>query len=126
MNGSPTFLAEGEGIGIFMVLVWLAIVVVIFAGMWKMFVKAGKPGWAAIVPIYNTIVLLEIVGRPTWWVLLLLIPCTAPIFGIIVLIDLAKSFGKDIVFALGLIFLGIIFMPILGFGSATYKGPAAA
>ena len=90
-----------------------------------MFVKAGKPGWAFIVPIYNIIVILEIVGRPTWCVLLWLIPCVNLVVVIIVMIDLAKSFGKDVVFALGLIFLGFVFMPILGFGSAEYKGPAA-
>jgi hypothetical protein len=99
-------------------------IVLMIAAMWKIFAKAGQPGWAAIIPIYNWIVWCKIVGRPAWWVLLLLI--CFPIFFIILSIDLAKSFGKGVGFAVGLILLSIIFFPILGFGSATYQGPAAA
>jgi Family of unknown function (DUF5684) len=104
----------------------LAFAVLIIAGMWKLFTKAGKPGWAAIVPIYNIIVLLEVIGRPTWWVVLYLIPFVNIVILFIVWIDLAKSFGKDVAYALGLIFLPFIFLPMLGFGKATYVGPAAA
>jgi len=100
------------------------IAVLIVASMWKIFSKAGQPGWAAIIPIYNWIVWCKIVGRPAWWVLLLLI--CFPIFYIILSIDLAKSFGKGGGFAVGLILLSVIFFPILGFGSATYQGPSAA
>ena len=102
----------------------IALTVVIVAAMWKVFSKAGRPGWAAIIPIYNLIVWCKIVGRPIWWILLLLI--CFPIFYIILCIDLAKSFGKGVGFAIGLILLSIIFFPILGFGSATYQGPSAA
>ena len=102
----------------------IAITVLIVVAMWKIFSKAGQPGWAAIIPIYNLFVWCKIVGRPAWWILLLLI--CFPIFYIILCIDLAKSFGKGIGFALGLIFLSIIFFPILAFGSATYQGPSAA
>lgn len=108
------------------ILVELAIAILILAGMWKMFVKAGKPGWAAIIPIYNMIVILEIVGRPIWWILLLLIPCVNIVVSIIVFIDLAKSFGKDALFGILLWLFGFIFIPVLGFGSAKYQGPAAA
>ena len=111
-------------IGIIMFLVYAVIIVVMIAGLWKIFVKAGKPGWAAIVPIYNVIILLEIVGRPMWWILIYLI--CAPVAAIIISLDLAKSFGKDIGFGIGLIILPIIFYPMLGFGSATYVGPSAA
>jgi hypothetical protein len=97
--------------------------ILIIAAWWKIFSKAGQPGWAAIIPIYNWIVWCKIVGRPAWWVLLLLI--CFPIFFIILLIDLAKSFGKGVGFAIGLILVSIIFFPILGFGSATYQGPSA-
>ena len=97
--------------------------ILIIAAWWKIFSKAGQPGWAAIIPIYNWIVWCKIVGRPAWWVLLLLI--CFPIFFIILSIDLAKSFGKGVGFAIGLILLSIIFFPILGFGSATYQGPSA-
>ena len=99
-------------------------IVLMIAAMWKIFAKAGQPGWAAIIPIYNWIVWCKIVGRPAWWVLLLLL--CFPIFFIILSIDLAKSFGKGVGFAVGLILLSIIFFPILGFGSAQYQGPAAA
>ena len=107
-------------------LVYLVLIVVLLVAMWKIFTKAGKPGWAAIVPIYNIIVLLEIIGRPVWWIVLMFIPLVNVVIGFIMSMDLAKSFGKGGGFALGLIFLSPIFYPILGFGSAQYKGPAAA
>lgn len=107
-------------------IVYLAILVVVIIGCWKLFEKAGKPGWAAIVPIYNIIVLLEIVGRPLWWVVLFLIPCVSIVAAVMVCIDLAKSFGKDVAYGIGLALLGFIFFPMLGFGSAQYVGPAAA
>ena len=106
-------------------LVWLVVVVLVFVSLWKLFEKAGKPGWAGIVPIYNVIVLLEIVGRPLWWFVLMLVPCVNFVIGIIVCIDLAKSFGKDALYGIGLALLGIIFFPILAFGDARYVGPAA-
>jgi hypothetical protein len=109
---------------IIMFLIYAAIIIVFIASMWKIFVKAGKPGWAAIIPIYNLIVLLEVVGRPMWWILIYLI--CSPVAAIIISLDLAKSFGKDIGFGIGLIILPIIFYPMLGFGSATYVGPSAA
>jgi hypothetical protein len=109
---------------IVMFLIYAAIIVVFIASMWKIFTKAGKPGWAAIIPIYNIIILLEVVGRPIWWILIYLI--CAPIAAIIISLDLAKSFGKDIGFGIGLIILPIVFMPMLGFGSAIYVGPSAA
>jgi len=112
--------------GFIFFLIWLAIVVAIIAGGWKMFAKAGKPGWAFIVPIYNAIVMLEITGRPIWWIILLIIPFVGIVVGIIVCIDLAKSFGQDVLFGIGIVFLGFIFIPILGFGDAKYVGPAAA
>jgi hypothetical protein len=105
-------------------LVWLVVAVLVIAGMWKLLTKAGKPGWAAIIPIYNIIVLLEVVGRPIWWVILFFIPFVNIIMGIIVLLDVAKSFGKDVVYALGLIFFPYVFIPVLGFGKAVYQGPA--
>ena len=104
-------------------LVGLVLALVVIAGLWKVFVKAGKPGWASLVPIYNLIVLLEIVGRPLWWIALFL--CTGPIGWILVSLDLAKVFGKEIGFAIGLILLPVIFVPMLGFSDARYVGPVA-
>jgi len=117
---------SGGGIGaVIGLVIYLAIIVVVIAGMWKMFVKAGQPGWGCIIPFYNLYLLCKIAGRPGWWLILLLIPFVSIIFAIIVMVDIAKSFGKGIGFAIGMILLGFIFIPILGFGSATYQGPAA-
>jgi len=108
------------------VIVELLIALLVIVAMWKVFTKAGRPGWAAIIPIYNMYVWCKIVGRPGWCVILMLIPLVNIVVGIIVCIDLAKSFGKGAGFGIGLALLGIIFLPILGFGSAQYQGPAAA
>lgn len=112
----------------FTALIWLAIVVVVVVGVWKVFEKAGKPGWAAIIPIYNLIVLLEIAGKPLWWIVLFLIPLVNLVAAILVGIAVAKCFGKGTGFGVGLALLGCIFFPILGFGDAKYQGvpPPAA
>ena len=106
-------------------IIYLAIIVAVIAGWWKIFTKAGEAGWKSIIPIYNFIVILKIVGRDWWWVILMLIPIVNFIMLIIVSLDLAKSFGRGTGFGIGLAFLSFIFAPILGFGSDTYKGPAA-
>ena len=103
----------------------LLIALLLIVAMWKVFTKAGQPGWASIIPIYNLYIWCKIVGRPWWWILLMLIPFVNFIICIILCIDLAKSFGKGVGFGIGLALLGIIFFPILGFGSAQYQGPAA-
>lgn len=115
--------APAFGVGFYLFIV--AILLIAIAGMWKVFTKAGKPGWAAIIPIYNYIVLCEIVGKPVWWFLLMLFPCTSFIFLIWVYNLLAKSFGKSEGFTIGLVILGPIFWPILGFGDSVYLGPSA-
>lgn len=104
--------------GYFVVL--LAIVVFMIACQWKIYSKAGKPGWACLVPIYNIVVLLEIVKKPIWWLILMLIPIVNIIIAIIILVELAKAFGKDAGFAIGLLLLPIVFYPMLAFGSAQY------
>ncbi|PJJ83839.1 DUF5684 domain-containing protein [Mucilaginibacter auburnensis] len=104
----------------------LIIGILTIIGLWRTFQKAGKPGWAAIIPIYNYIVMLEIVGKPIWWIILLLIPCVNIVIAIWVLNLIAKSFGKSEGFTIGLVLFPMIFFPILGFGSATYLGPSAA
>jgi hypothetical protein len=102
-----------------------AVMGLMIASFWKIFEKAGQPGWAAIVPIYNTIVILELVGRPVWWLLLFFIPFAGIVFAFIVMIDLARSYGQGTGFGVGLVLLPIVFAPILGFGSSRYVGPAA-
>jgi hypothetical protein len=109
-----------------MLMVILAMVAVVVIGGWKVFVKAGQPGWAILVPIYNAYILLQIAGRPGWWLLLYLIPLVNIVVGVIVAMDVAKSFGQSAAFGIVLLFLlsGIGYL-ILGFGSARYLGPAA-
>jgi hypothetical protein len=121
--------AAFAGIMVFVGIIWLismAVAIVSIIAMWKLFAKAGKPGWAAIVPIYNIIVWCEIVGRPLWWILLMFVPLVQ-IFVILALsIDLAKSFGKDITFGVLLFFFQPIMLLLLAFGKDThYVGPVA-
>jgi hypothetical protein len=104
-------------------LLLLLIWVVVLVGNWKVYEKAGQPGWASIIPIYNFYILLKIVGKPTWWLIMLIIPGVNFIFGIWALNMLSKSFGKDEGFTIGMIVLSFIFIPILGFGDARYIGP---
>jgi hypothetical protein len=107
-------------------IIGLAVAVFMIAAMWKIFTKAGQPGWASLIPIYNMYIWCKIVGRPGWWVILLFIPFVNFVIAIILCIDLAKSFGKGVGFGIGIILLGIVFLPILAFGSAQYQGPSAA
>ncbi|MAM02857.1 MAG: hypothetical protein CMH51_04870 [Myxococcales bacterium] len=106
------------------ILIYIAIILLLIISQWKIFTKANKPGWASLIPIYNGLVLLQIVGKPWWWLLLFLIPFVNLIFAIWMTNLLSKSFGKDEGFTIGLILLPIIFLPILGLGSAKYSGPA--
>ncbi len=79
----------GAGVGVFTYLFSLVIAIFYIYCMWRIFVKAGKPGWAAIIPIYNVLVELEILGRPWWWLLLMLVPVVNFVIGIIIIFDLA-------------------------------------
>lgn len=99
----------------------LVIIALTLAGMWTTFAKAGKPGWACLVPIYNLFVMLQIAGRPWWWLLLFLIPIVNFVIAIVVAIDIAKNFGKGAGFGIGLALLPFIFYPILGFGESQYR-----
>jgi hypothetical protein len=114
---------SGTGMGIGLWLFYMVVAVFYIFCMWKIFVKAGKPGWAAIVPIYNILVELEILGRPWYWLLLMLVPLVNIVIGITILFDMAKVFGKSTGFGFGLLFLSFIFIPILAFGDAKYLGP---
>jgi hypothetical protein len=112
-------------VGMVFSVVMLAVSVLIVAGVWKVFVKAGEPGWAVLVPIYNMVVLLKIAGKPLWWLVLLLIPVVNFIALILVGIGIAQNFGKGTGFGVGLGLLGPIFFPLLGFGDAVYRPQAA-
>jgi hypothetical protein len=106
-----------------MIVVILLIAIVAIAGMWKTFEKAGQPGWAAIIPIYNIYIMTKIGGKPGWWTVLCLIPIVNYVFFIWLTNMISKSFGKDEGFTVGLVLLGFIFWPVLGFGDAKYQGP---
>lgn len=128
----PEALGAFAFLGGIWLLVMLAIIVFMVICTWKIFTKAGKPGWAAIIPIYNFIVLLEVVGRPIWWVIAIfasIIPFVGWIItlavNIIVSIDLAKSFGKSVGFGIVVALFPIVGYPILAFGKDKYSGPAA-
>jgi hypothetical protein len=101
---------------------WAAFVILMVTAMWKVFSKAGQPGWAAIIPIYNVYVMCKVAGRPGWWLLLMLIPAVNFVIAIILNVEIAKRFGRGVGFAIGMLFLPFIFWPILGFGSAQYQG----
>lgn len=109
--------------GYFCTFVYIAMIVVIIAGMWKVFEKAGQPGWAAIVPFYNLYVLTcNIAKKEILWFILFFIPLVNLVAAIIVSIEVAKKFGKTELFGVGLALLGFIFYPMLGFGDARYEG----
>jgi hypothetical protein len=123
-------LSEGQAgalaaMGTGMMVVVLAITVLVIAAMWKIFEKAGEPGWAALIPIYNIVVLLKIAGKPWWWLLLMLIPFVNFVIIILVAIAVAKNFGKGAGFGLGLAFLAPVFYPMLAWGDARYQPQAA-
>ena len=96
------------------------------ASVWKIFTKAGHPGWASLVPIYNIVVMFKIAGKPLWWLVLLLIPFANFVVLILVCVAIAKAFGKSTGFAVGMILLGIVFFPLLAFSDAKYTAPPTA
>jgi hypothetical protein len=103
------------------VLVQLVVFIVELAAFWRIFTKAGERGWAAIVPVYNLIVLQRVVGRPAWWVFLWFVPGASAVVAVIVLVELAEVFGRSGWFSVGLIALTPIFAPILGLGRSRYN-----
>ncbi len=106
--------------GAIVMLAWLAICITVIAGMWRVFTKAGEPGWGVLIPIYNFYLLCKIAQRPGWWLILMFVPIVNLAVGIILSIDIARHFGKGAGFGVGLAFLGPVFYPILGFGNAEY------
>jgi len=137
MTTIPALLLQGDtnpavvggllAVGGIMMIVLLAIMLVLIIGCWKVFTKAGQPGWAVLIPFYNLYILLKIVGRPAWWIVLCLIPLVNIVIALMVAIDVAKAFGQSAVFGVVLLFLlsGIGYL-VLGFGNYKYVGPATA
>jgi hypothetical protein len=123
-------LGHGRNLPIFILGAIFAIVCIIVAitAEWKLFEKAGRPGWAAIVPLYNSWVLFEISGKPGWWVLIGLIPYLGWlilfVLTIIAMIELARRFDQSTMFAIvGLVIFQVVGFLILGFGDAEYRIP---
>jgi hypothetical protein len=129
MLGHSMWIAAQQGgvpdgaaaLGLGMLLFNLLVVVGVLVGMWKVFVKANKPGWAALVPIYNLFVLAEVGGKPSWWAILLFVPLVNLIVFVVICMGVAKNFGKNELYGIGLALLGFIFFPLLGFGNARYR-----
>lgn len=105
---------------VFFMLIYLAIAILMLISYWKIFTKAGRQGWEAIIPIYNVFIFLKIIQKSAWWFLLFCIPLVNIVFGIMAINELSKRFGKDTGFTIGLLFLPVIFIPILAFGDSKY------
>ncbi|MCC7104298.1 MAG: hypothetical protein IT307_04080 [Chloroflexi bacterium] len=107
-------------------IIGLIVAVVFIAAVWRIFTKAGQPGWASIIPLYNTYILLKIAGRPGWWLVLFFIPFINIIVYLLLAIDLAHSFGRSTLFGVVMLWLlSAIGLLILGYGGSRYVGPAA-
>jgi hypothetical protein len=106
-------------------IVALVVGVLVLVSTWKVFSKAGEPGWASFVPIYNTVVLLKIAGKPIWWLALFLVPVANVIAMVLAAVGIAQRFGKGAGFGLGLLLVPFVFIPLLAFGDAEYQGGAA-
>lgn len=116
------FMTFGGMFGLMGILLIPGLLIII--AQWRIYEKAGQPGWAVLIPFYNFYVLLKIVGKPGWWLLWMFVPLANIVVGVWVINLLSKSFGKGVGFTLGLIFLSVIFYPILGFGNVEYQGQA--
>ena len=101
--------------------IYVVLIVLVIAGMWKTFVKAGKPGWGAIIPFFNTYLAIKIAGRPGWWLILLFIPIVDLIIWIIVCLGIAENFGHGAGYGILLFLFAPIMFLVLGFGSDQYK-----
>lgn len=115
--GNNSGMGPGEAI---VIVLYLAVAVIIIAGMWKMFEKANQPGWGVLIPFYNMVLLLRVAGKPIWWLILMFVPLVNFVIAILMAAGIARNFGKGVGFTVGLIFLPYIFYPILGFGKAEY------
>lgn len=115
--------ALAAGVMMVYLVVVLVVAVISLVGLWKIFVKAGKPGWGAIIPIYNMYCLFEMSFGTGWLFLLCFVPCVNAVIMIIMWIKLAQAFGKGAGYGIGILFLPVVFLPMLGFGDAQFIGP---
>ena len=105
-----------------LVVLWFAFAAVMIVADWKIYTKAGKPGWAIFVPFYNIFVMLDIVGKPAWWFVMLLIPGVNIVFAIMIVYNLVLKFGQPGWHVLLAIFVSIVYYPYLAFSKASYEG----
>lgn len=112
---------------IFIVILLLAICALMIVSNWIIFQKAGRPGWASIIPVYSSIVSLQVARLSPFLIFILLatfIPYVGTLIGlafnIVVNIFTGKAFNKGAGFICGMIFLPIVFYPILAFGDSQY------
>ena len=122
MDSSNHFMAFGFSSIFFDVVLVTSILIIV--AQWRIYEKAGQPGWAAIIPFFNFYILLKIVGKPGWWLIWVFVPVANLVVAIWTTNLLSKSFGKDEVFTIMLLILPWVFYPLLGFGDAEYLGPA--
>lgn len=119
---------HGDIVGLDIVVVVVVLValplMLLVVPTWRIYVKAGEPGWASIVPLFSQYTLCSVVGRPVWWLIFLLIPYVNFVFWLIVAMDLARVFSRSKAFGIGLWLLPFVFLPILGYGSAEYTAPS--
>ncbi|MGC1419930.1 MAG: DUF5684 domain-containing protein [Acidimicrobiales bacterium] len=112
-RGSPPFFV-----------VVIAVLLFYIVSEWRLFTKAGRPGWAVLIPIYNLYVQIRIAGKPGWWLILYLVPFVNIIIALFVAFGLARAFSKSDAFGVGLWLLSFVFVPILAFGPAQYRDPS--
>jgi hypothetical protein len=110
------------GLGLICVAVQLIVVIVMVVSVWILFERAGRPGWAALIPFYNTIVFLDIIDKPWWHLFFLMIPFVNIYFGIVYTIEFVQRYGGSVGFAIGVLLLGIVFLPLMAFGDYPYQG----
>lgn len=103
-------------------LIFLAVCLLVIAGYWMVFQKAGQAGWKSLIPFYNMYVLMQISGKPGWWMFLLIIPLVGVVVLLFAMLSLAKKFGRGELFGVGLLLLPMIFFPLLAFGGSEYEG----
>lgn len=110
-------------LGMFAGVIAVGVLIALFYAVvaWRIFVKAGKPGLATLVPVHNLVVALEIAGRPLWWIFLTFVPLLNILVLVVLAFDFAARFGKGRLFGLGILFLGFVFLPVLAFGGSTYR-----
>jgi len=105
-----------------LIVLWVIVAVVLVIANWKIFTKAGKPGWAILVPVYNIVVMIQIIDKPMWWIVMLFIPIANIVFMIKILYNLVLKFGQPGWHVVLALFVGVIYYPYLAFSKASYQG----